>query len=436
MLDARRSTQSPIMTATLGDFFLLVLFNCLLFSVPLGDAFPLATYIDEACSILIFALGIFSSRGRVLNNWERCASVLVLLLVILGLIGNVAYAIQPVIIAIGADLIACTKFFMALFGGYLYFSTRNREIALRLIEAEAKIISGLFFVLALINLFIDSPMRATGRYAIPAFQGIWPHPAYLVFSFIPLLSVLSINWKKNKVYIAFVLVIIASSLRSKGLAIVGAYLCLLMILSRNGKIKLYQIAIIAVCAIYIGWDAFIIYYGDAVSGGGYARYELQTNSVLIANDLFPLGAGFGTFGSNASGQYYSPLYFQYGLSDVWGLQPTNYSFISDTFWPTIIVQFGWIGLILFCSILICVFLGARRRIASKSQSLAIMTPLAYLLISSTAEPAFFNTCAPLLAVCIAAYGSNYAAEPKELSKQGREQLARRRFYEGAAARIR
>lgn len=434
MLDARRSTQSAMMTATLGDFFLLALFNCLLFSVPLGNAFPPATYIDEACSILILALGIVSLKGRALNNWERCASVLVFLLVTLGLVGNVVYAIQPTAIAIGTDLIACTKFFMALFGGYLYFSTQKREIALRLIEAEAKLISVLFFVLAIFNLLVDSPMRATGRYAIPAFQGIWPHPAYLVFSFVSLLSVLSIDWKRNRIYIALVLVVIASSLRSKGLAIVGAYLCLLMILNRNGKIKLHQIAIIAACAIYIGWDAFVIYYGDAVSGGGYARYELQANSVLIANDLFPLGAGFGTFGSNASGQYYSPLYFQYGLSDVWGLQPTNYSFVSDTFWPTIIGQFGWIGLMLFCLILICVFLGARKRITSKNQSLAIMTPLAYLLISSTAEPAFFNTCAPLLAVCIAAYGSNYAAEPETVSRREREQLTRKQHYEKSAQR--
>lgn len=400
------TSQSKILCAPLADLFLLVLFNCLLFAVPLGEIIPLASYLEEACSVLILILGIFVSKGRVLNNWERCASVLYFILVIIGCCGNVAYGIQQEPVAIAMDIIASTKFFIALIGGYLYFSAKDTRLIFELVEAEAKILSIIFFTLATLNLFIDTPMRSTGRYDIPAFQGLWPHPSYLVISLVALVSVLSVNWKKNRIFLLLAILVIASSLRSKAFAIAGVYICLSILLNQSGRVGISQIALIAICAICIGWSAFELYYGASASGGGYARFELQETSFRIADEYFPLGAGFGTYGSNASGRYYSPLYYQYGLVNVWGLQPDNYSFLSDTFWPTVIGQFGWIGLMVYALIVSCVFLGARCRIVSKGHALAIIICIAYLLISSTSESSFFNPGAPLLAVCIAAFGSS------------------------------
>lgn len=415
MNGTKHSLRLTIANITLSDLSLVLVFNCLMFSVPLGEAFSLASYIDEACSVLFFILGLLSARRRILNNWERLSLVLITLLFVVGITGNFVYAIQPAANAIITDVIACTKFFMMLFGGYLFFSNRDLKVVFQIIEEEAKLLAVLFVFLALANLVFDSPMRSTGRFNIPAFQGVWTHPTYLVVSFVALLSILSTNLYKNWIYILYILIIIASSLRSKGLAIIGVYICLALILNRDGKLKLYHIVLISACAIYIGWDAMLNYYGGAAQDGGYARYMLQDKSMTIADDMFPWGAGFGTYGSNAAGKYYSALYYKYGLSDVWGLAPTDYlsdhSFLSDTFWPIVIGEFGWIGLILFIAIVICICLGARRRITSKGQSLGILIPLAYLLIASTSESAFFNTYAPFLAFCIAAHGSTKPVPP-------------------------
>ena len=46
-----------------------------------------------------------------------------------------------------------------------------------------------------------------------------------------------------------------------------------------------------------------------------ARYQLLTKAFEIARDMFPLGAGFATFGSYYSGVYYSSVYAAYGLSN-------------------------------------------------------------------------------------------------------------------------
>lgn len=69
------------------------------------------------------------------------------------------------------------------------------------------------------------------------------------------------------------------------------------------------------------------------SGQYQARFRLTIASLEIANTYAPLGAGFATFGSNVTtlSEYYLSLYYDYGLSTVWGLRPTGTQFVSDTF---------------------------------------------------------------------------------------------------------
>ena len=54
----------------------------------------------------------------------------------------------------------------------------------------------------------------------------------------------------------------------------------------------------------------------------------------------------GTFATNAAAQYYSPLYYKYGLNDIWGLTPENPMFLADAFFPTM-AEFGMVGIFFF-----------------------------------------------------------------------------------------
>jgi len=81
-----------------------------------------------------------------------------------------------------------------------------------------------------------------------------------------------------------------------------------------------------------------------VQGGDVARVALYRGSLAVARDYFPLGAGMGRYGSFMSRVEYSPLYQQYGLSDVYGLRPRNPIFVTDTFWPQILGETGALGL--------------------------------------------------------------------------------------------
>ncbi|MFR5876234.1 MAG: hypothetical protein ACLUFN_07065 [Eubacterium sp.] len=74
-----------------------------------------------------------------------------------------------------------------------------------------------------------------------------------------------------------------------------------------------------------------------------ARHLFFKYSAVTANNYFPLGSGFGTYGSAEAAKNYSSLYYLYGFNKSWGMSPEYGSFLTDTYWPQLIGQFGWIG---------------------------------------------------------------------------------------------
>lgn len=131
----------------------------------------------------------------------------------------------------------------------------------------------------------------------------------------------------------------------------------------------------------------------------YARYQLLVKSVEIAIDHFPFGSGFASFASYFSGVFYSPLYSIYGISNVFGLGAGGTWFVSDSFWPMILAQFGWIGLFAFCVALLILFNSVQQlHKISHAYYTSGLSILAYLVIASAAESAFVNPLAIPLAI--------------------------------------
>ncbi len=80
--------------------------------------------------------------------------------------------------------------------------------------------------------------------------------------------------------------------------------------------------------------------GDESSSPRQVLYSVATD---IAESRAPLGAGFGSYGSQASIVYYSRLYQQYGLSETYGFSSEVPSYIQDASWATVLGETGWIG---------------------------------------------------------------------------------------------
>lgn len=82
-----------------------------------------------------------------------------------------------------------------------------------------------------------------------------------------------------------------------------------------------------------------------------ARVALYSGSIDIAIDELPLGGGLGRYASWMSRVEYSPLYEEYGLSDIRGLRPSNPLYVTDTFWPQILGEFGAVGALAYLAFL-------------------------------------------------------------------------------------
>lgn len=99
-------------------------------------------------------------------------------------------------------------------------------------------------------------------------------------------------------------------------------------------------------------EKYIGLYGGENSYEKVARPALYYQSVNIANDFFPLGSGQGTFGSIPVNMVYNPVYYDYGLSGIYGLGETGDDFKMDTHWSSILGENGYLGtllyLLLFC----------------------------------------------------------------------------------------
>lgn len=110
------------------------------------------------------------------------------------------------------------------------------------------------------------------------------------------------------------------------------------------------VALLAMVVIFFTWSKFNAYYveGFDVETRAYrmARPETYKAAMELLKDYFPFGSGLGTFSTNAAAEYYSPLYYKYDLSGIWGLTPKNPMFLADTYYPSL-AEFGIVGISLF-----------------------------------------------------------------------------------------
>jgi hypothetical protein len=125
------------------------------------------------------------------------------------------------------------------------------------------------------------------------------------------------------------------------------------------------------------------------------RSRLYSAGSQIADDNFPLGVGFGRFGSYPSRIYYSPVYDQYGLSGIYGLSRAYPDFIDDTTWPSVMAETGYAGLAVYLSGVIVLLLALVHRLRTAPEDakwivLSALCVMAVLLVTSTGQGVLFD----------------------------------------------
>lgn len=112
---------------------------------------------------------------------------------------------------------------------------------------------------------------------------------------------------------------------------------------------LLKVAALGCVVIFFTWTKFNAYYvegfqDDAQEMARPLTYE--TGMKIMFKDYIPFGSGLGSFGTSAAAKEYSPLYYDYKLDMVWGLDPSNPMFLADAFYPTL-AEYGIVGLFFF-----------------------------------------------------------------------------------------
>lgn len=369
---SRRS--SLFLETSVGDLALLLFLNLALFGEAIQGAMGFS-YCDEIATIAVVCAAFFrfhASKNALadgMSTSSKLALIWLFVVVSAAFLGNAFCGVHASTAAILTDFLTCCKFPIALIASIYAFACSERLSAL--FEIEAKILLVVMTVLGIGNLFFDFGMGSEARFGIRAsFTFVFDHPTYLVFCAAGLTAFLMKDRERNMPFIVMGMLVVLLSLRSKGFAFAAVCLLLFLTFGKSNRLSVVHIALGLVAVALIGMDQYINYYQSA----GYARGELARQAIAVANDYFPLGTGFATYGSAVTAQIdnYSPLYYAYGLSTVWGLAPGAASFLSDTFWPTVLAQFGYFGLVAFAALLIALFVMCYKAGGLASQSFVFL----------------------------------------------------------------
>lgn len=398
-------------------------FAILLFLVSLEDltkiGLPkiLLKHIDE---ILVLGCMIYLVlHVRFLFKKKRVLLYLWIAFLGIGAVSSVVNRYQSFIPSIMDAAVVINKFMVAYLTAYVFASLHKSAYSNRLV-GTARLIACFVFLLAVHDMFF-SPFFPLGeyRYFTHSLVLMFPHATYLAAAMATLLILLGYTNRKteNIPFMLMVSFVGIMTLRGKAIAFFlvywALYICITIFKNRH------YIAMMVgggIGCVIIAFEQISDYLLTTTRFS--PRQIMLKDSVHLALDHFPFGTGLGTYGSTIAAQYYSPIYTQLGYPELRGMSPSDPSFLTDSFWPEIIAQFGFFGTILFvavlCYLLVCCLRKLKCNIAAGFAMLAIMINM---LINSMAESSFFNPASFLLFII---FGLCEAEKPT-VNKQNTEQ---------------
>lgn len=370
--------------------FILLIFT--LFSEYLANNVSrVFLYCDDICAVLLLVYAIIKvilKRNEKLIIHEKIILFLYLVLLIIGVAGNLKSMYQNSWFAIAIDLLGWFKLFI-VYISFLLIIKDNCETYYKLAIDVSKILVTVSLILAVLNLAkIINLTAGYDRFGVHSFS-LGSHPSATSSIFAMITCLFLYDRDKNIKWITFSLILEILTFRFKAIAFTLAVVLASFFMKR--KISLVKIGIIGIAVVLIAWNQIVFYFFSSTA----SRAVALNTSIQIANSLFPLGGGLATFGTNASGMYYSRAYVIYNLSNRWGFMKDNYAYIGDGGWASIIGQFGWIGTIIFICILYLLLKSIlnRNRNAQHAEILPYISVLGYLLIASTNEAIFTSAYA-------------------------------------------
>lgn len=374
------------------------------------DSISGLNYFDEVIAIVALCYLMLPHKKYYTHSSPEKKSILCIMgVLIIGCISTLVFHIQSDFGGIWRDVIAIMKFPICYYA-FLQISYKYKKKYIQ--KSIIKFAQVYTFCIGLIGVlnFIKPIEVFTGgyRYGMPLYHFIYSHATFLISTLIILVSVLIANGvRKNKMPIILGIIGIILTFRSKPILIV-VFISIMLILRNKNKLHsiskkqfiTYGIIILAL-SLYFASSQINTYisFGESAARGAFYIYGFN-----IAYTRFPLGSGFCTFASTLSHKYYSPLYFDYNMQNIWGITPDDGSYAGDTFWPNIFAQYGFIGFILYLLMLFYIYKSINNRfIILSDQWIAAMSLLLYTISAAFAESFYTNATSVIFALVLSIY---------------------------------
>lgn len=364
-------------------------------------------YIDEILALILGCYFIVSlTKKKKIYPFSKITLIILFILLVLGIISTAINSFQP-LTNVFLDVIAISKFPLALIGSMQLFEDINIEKESIRLFYHVKSIAFLFFVLTILdmlfNIFPDTGYQ-TYKHGIKSLRLIYGHPATLSVVCLFLFSILIFlrNFKsKGNVEMLLFIIIMILTFRAKILGSILVIMALyIFIFIFNSKITLSRLLLLTPAIIGLAWEEIQSYY---VTNSHASRLMLTITSLKIARDYFPFGTGFATFASAFSLEPYSILYYRYGLSTIWGLSREASQDISDTFFPMILAELGVVALVFYIFFIYKLYRRIQLCRLNRYIYLACLTLFVYLVIASSSESAFVNAYSVYFAIYLSLY---------------------------------
>ncbi len=382
-------------------------------------------YTDELFALIALPLFLlFLSKNQFMLPCAKYGfGKFIALFSLIGFAGSIIYAYQPLRVTL-SDMLLCLKFWLVIYVGKVFSQHFSIRAYAGKIYFHVKLLTCMFAIFILVDNVLKI-FPSSIRYGFRSTQLFYSLPTIFVANCVLLTAVLLMVCKYvkgSRKYFGLLLIMMCTSLRSKAFGVALAIaLIYYLVFRKHQKIQLKMFVLLIPMVIAIAWQQVEFYFLGSLQSGS-ARFQLLAKSFTVASDHFPIGAGYGTFASHFSGVSYSPLYEMYGLSQIHGLTKSAPSFVSDSFWPMVMGQFGWIGTLVFLLALLMLFVKIQRlKQVNEAYYASALSIFAYLMISSMAEASFVHSCTIPVAFLLGIL-TNQEKEPEKEANNGLQEV--------------
>ena len=382
------------------DIVCLVALTLIVFQDALTRIFPRMSYVDEmltAILVVLVILNVISTKHFRVNRFDCLTGLAIAIYAVTTMMASYLYRYQSLKMSLSAAFLGLKWF--AVFYGVKYLYNKNQfhkyinipHKILHLIIIALGFIENIYYINNLEGLFNE---RKYSNLLMPIF---------LCGISVTMIAFLFIDWNNTKIeWICLFLMIenLVFSTKAKGYgAACLAVAIFIWVVKFRHKIRFRHIIAMGAVIVAVAWKKIYFYYIWGTRNG-YSRSVLTTTGFQILKDFFPLGTGWGTFGSNYASKNYSPIYHIYGLAahPELGIN-SGVEFSMDSYLATVMGESGFIGLCMIITFIISAFVVINKLYISNINLYAAgMLCISYLVITFVEESGFANPALMGLAI--------------------------------------